>query len=171
MRRVLALVLPVLGCAAVAHAQTAAALQGRVFDMSGAALSGALITVQNPVAGFRAVVSTDAEGRYYVAGVPAGSYKVTAAAGGFRSEIIEELTFEVGRTLVRDFRLSIGAQSEAVIVVAELPLLDRATSTVGHVVPPQTIRGAPLNGRHFVDLGPLVPGSVAPSQTGFSSTP
>jgi TonB dependent receptor-like, beta-barrel len=29
----------------------------------------------------------------------------------------------------------------------------------------------PLNGRHFVDLGPLVPGSVAPSQTGFSTTP
>ena len=54
---------------------------------------------------------------------------------------------------------------------AELPLLDRATSTVGHVVSPQTIQEIPLNGRHFVDLGPLVPGSVAPSQTGFSTTP
>src|SRR5678809_316791 len=149
MRRVLALVLLLLGCAAVAHAQTAAALQGRVFDVSGATLSRASITVQNPAAGFVTVVSTDAEGRYYVAAVPAGSYKVTAAADGFRSEIIEELTFDVGRTLVRDFRLSVGAQSEAVIVVAELPLLDRATSTVGHLVPPQTIRGAPLNGRHL----------------------
>ena len=29
----------------------------------------------------------------------------------------------------------------------------------------------PLNGRHFTDLGLLVPGSVAPSQTGFSSRP
>jgi hypothetical protein len=29
----------------------------------------------------------------------------------------------------------------------------------------------PLNGRRFTDLGLLVPGSVAPSQTGFSTTP
>ena len=29
----------------------------------------------------------------------------------------------------------------------------------------------PLNGRHFTDLGLLVPGSVAPSQAGFSSRP
>src|SRR5215510_9479928 len=134
MRRVLALPLLLLGCAALAHAQTVAALQGRVFDVSGAALPSASITVQNPAAGFSTIVSADAEGRYYVAAVPAGSYKVTAAADGFTPEIIEELTFEVGRTLVRDFRLNIGAQSEAVIVVAELPLLDRATSTVGHIV-------------------------------------
>jgi len=92
MRRVLALLLLLLDCAAVADAQTVAALQGRVFDVSGAALAGASITVQNPAAGFRAVVSTDAEGRYYVAAVPAGSYRVTAAEDGFRSEIIEELT-------------------------------------------------------------------------------
>jgi hypothetical protein len=56
-------------------------------------------------------------------------------------------------------------------VHAELPLLDRATSIVGHVVTPQTIQEIPLNGRHFIDLSLLVPGSVAPSQTGFSTTP
>jgi Carboxypeptidase regulatory-like domain/TonB dependent receptor-like, beta-barrel len=159
------------GTAAAVNGQTVATLQGLVCDVSGAALPRASITISNPATGFHTVVSTDAEGRYYVPAVPAGSYEVTAAAEGFTPEIIQELTFEVGRTLVRDFRLNIGAQSEAVIVVAELPLLDRATSTVGHVVSPQTIHEVPLNGRHFVDLGPLVPGSVAPSQTGFSSTP
>ena len=117
------------------------------------------------------MVSSNAEGRYYIAAIPAGSYQVTVAADGFRREVIEALTFEVGRTLVRDFQLDIGRQSEAVIVEAELPLLDRATSTVGDVVSLQTIHEGPLNGRHFVDLGPLVPGSVAPSQTGFSTTP
>ena len=35
----------------------------------------------------------------------------------------------------------------------------------------QTVQQIPLNGRHFADLGLLVPGSVAPSQTGFSTTP
>jgi len=170
-RRVLTtLVLP-LGTAAVVSAQTLAALQGRVVDASGAALQSASITVENPEAGFVTTVSTDAEGRYHVHAIPAGSYQVTASADGFRREIIEDLTFEVGRTLVRDFHLNLGGRGEAVIVTAELPLLDQATSTVGHIVSPQTIRGAPLNGRHFVDLGPLLPGSLAPSQTGFSTTP
>jgi hypothetical protein len=154
-----------------AGAQTLATLQGRVVDGSGAALPQASVTIRNPSAGFETMVASDPEGRYYIAAIPAGSYQVAVAADGFRPEVIKELTFEVGRTLVRDFRLDIGRQSEAVLVEAELPLLDRATSTVGDVVSPQTIHEIPLNGRHFVDLGPLVPGSVAPSQMGFSTTP
>src|SRR6185369_2170729 len=90
---------------------------------------------------------------------------------GFRGVRIEALTFEVGRTLVRDFELAIDNRQEVVEVRDELPLLDRATSIVGHVVSAQTVQEIPLNGRHFVDLGVLVPGSVAPSQTGFSTTP
>jgi len=148
-----------------------ATLQGRVVDASGAAIEHASITIRNTATVFRTIVPTDAQGRYYIPAIPAGSYEVTVTADGFRPESIEELTFEVGRTLVRDFRLAIGPQSDAVLVKAELPLLDRATSTVGGVVSPQTIHEIPLNGRHFVDLGPLVPGSVAPSQTGFSTTP
>ena len=57
------------------------------------------------------------------------------------------------------------------MVRAEVPLVDRASATVGHVVTGQTVQQMPLNGRHFTDLGLLVPGSVAPSQTGFSSRP
>ena len=103
--------------------------------------------------------------------IPAGKYKVTVEAAGFRSEIIEELNVDVGRTLVRDFHLAVGERNETVLVRAESPLVDRATATLGNVVTAQTIQQIPLNGRHFTDLGLLVPGSVAPSQAGFSSRP
>src|SRR5262245_55274353 len=150
--RVAAHVLLLIGTAVAASAQTAGALQGRVFDASGAVLPNASVRLRNTAESFVIDVSTDAEGRYQIHAGPAGSYQATAAADGFRPEVIEALTFEVGRTLVRDFRLNIGGQSEAVTITAELPLLDRATSTVGHVVSPQTVRGIPLNGRHFVDI-------------------
>jgi protocatechuate 3,4-dioxygenase beta subunit len=88
-----------------ATAQTMAVLQGRVLDPSGAALAGASIVVRDLATGFTSAVPTDAEGRYHVPAIPAGAYQVTAAAPGFRSERIEALTFEVGRTLVRDFQL------------------------------------------------------------------
>ena len=146
-------------------------LQGRVFDPSGAIIAGASIAVRNQSTGFMLSVSTDGRGRYLIAAIPAGVYEVTAASAGFHSELLDNLTFEVGRTLIRDFHLTLGDRSEAVVVTKDLPLVDRATSTVGHMVSARTIQEIPLNGRHFVDLGPLVPGSVAPSQTGFSTTP
>ena len=168
----LALVLSALLCSPTpSPAQTTAMLQGRVFDPSGAIIAGASITVRNQSTGFILSVTTDGRGRYLIAAIPAGVYEVTAASAGFHSELLDDLTFEVGRTLVRDFHLTLGDRTEAVVVTTDLPLVDRATSTVGHMVSARTIQEIPLNGRHFVDLGPLVPGSVAPSQTGFSTTP
>jgi hypothetical protein len=152
-------------------AQVLAALQGRVFDASGALLPGATVRVQGESIGFEVSVRADAEGRYYVFAIPNGRFTVTAEANGFRTERIDTLNVDVGRTLVRDFHLAVGELAEAVVVRSEVPLVDRATATLGHVVTAETVQLMPLNGRHFVDLGLLVPGSVAPSQTGFSSRP
>jgi hypothetical protein len=151
--------------------QSNATLQGRVFDSSGAALPGATIRVNSDPTGFDRSAQTDAEGRYQIEAIPAGSYDVSAGAAGFRSEFVATLNFEVGRTLVRDFRLEVGDRRETVVVIADTPLIDRASAVVGHVVTPQTIQEIPLNGRHFMDLGLLGPGSVAPSQNGFSAMP
>ena len=152
-------------------AQTMAILQGRVFDRSGGVLADATIRVRASSIGFSVTVHTDAEGRYYVPAVPAGSYAVSAEAPGFRTEVIEHMSVDGGRTIVRDFRLPIGEQRETVIVSAEAPLIDRATAAVGYVVTAPSVQQMPLNGRHFTDLGLLVPGAVAPSQTGFSARP
>jgi hypothetical protein len=148
-----------------------AVLQGRALDTSASALPNATITVVNQSTGFSRAALTDGEGRYHIEAIPAGTYEVTAAAAGFRTVVIEQLTFEVGRTLVRDFQLALGNASETVVVRGEVALVDRASATVGHVVTEQTVQGIPLNGRHFTDVGLLVPASVAPSQTGFSSRP
>jgi len=159
-------------CASIpSRAQTLASLQGRVFDQFGALVAGAIIRVQDQSSGFDVSVRSDAEARYYVFAVPNGTYTVTAGATGFRTERIDALNVDVGRTLVQDFHLSIGKVTETVIVRSETPLIDRASATVGHVVTAETVQQIPLNGRHFTDLGLLVPGSVSPSQTGFSSRP
>jgi hypothetical protein len=165
------ILLVLLSAASPSYAQPHAALQGRVVDPSGAVVPGTVVGVRDDSTGFAVSVLTDLKGHYHVEAIPAGTYTVTAMASGFRTEIIEALNVDVGRTLVRNFRLVIGATSETVIVRAEMPLVDRATATVGHVVTAQILQEIPLNGRHFTDLSLLVPGSVVPSQTGFSSRP
>jgi hypothetical protein len=169
--RASALALTFLIAAGPLQAQSHGALRGRVIDPSGAVIPAATITVRSDATGFNLSVRTDEDGRYHFAALPVGSYLVTASAPGFRSAVIERLNFEVGRTIVQDFRLAVGDTHESILVSGEIPLVDRVTTTVGHVVSAQTVQEIPLNGRHFTDLALLVPGSVAPSQAGFSSRP
>ena len=61
--------------------------------------------------------------------------------------------------------------AEQVSVTAETPVIDTATVSVGTVVNQRTVQEIPLNGRHFVDLGLLIPGSVTPPQNGFLAAP
>jgi outer membrane receptor protein involved in Fe transport len=160
-----------VGAAPAFAAQTNGAVQGRVFDAFGALVPNAVITIRNSSTGFVLSARSNSEGRYAIVAIPVGTYVVEASAPGLRPQVIESFTVEVGRTVVRDFHLAVGNRSETVVVEAELPILDRATSIVGHVVSSQTVQEIPLNGRHYIDLNLLVPGSVAPSQTGFSTTP
>jgi hypothetical protein len=164
-------VLVLLLSTAALAGQSNATIQGRVFDSSGAVVPGATIRVRSDEIGFDRSVPADAEGRYSIDAIPPGSYRVSASAAGFREELIEELVVEVGRALLHDFRLDLGDRTETVLVQAEFPLIDRVTSTVGYVISQRTVQEIPLNGRHFMDLGLLGPGSVAPSQTGFSAMP
>ena len=163
--------LVLLWAAAGASAQTMAVLQGRVFDASDAVLAGATVSVHDESTGFSLSTRTVPRGVTTWPASPPAATRSAVDAPGFRTEVIQELIVDVGRTVVRDFRLTIGPQTKQSSSAAEVSLVDRASATVGHVVTAQTVQQIPLNGRHFTDLGLLVPGSVAPSQNGFSSRP
>ena len=77
----------------------------------------------------------------------------------------------VARTLDLEVRLEVGDLSDAVTVKSQMPLIDRATTSVGHLIDGRTVQEAPLNGRYFLDLAVLAPGSITASQNGFSTTP
>ena len=154
-----------------ALAQSTATLQGQVLDASGAVVQGATIIVRHESSGFERTVRSDRGGAYLLAALPVGTYRVEAQASGFRTEVNPDLILEVGQTRVQDFRLAPGGVAETVVVAAGAPLIDRATISVGHVVTDQTVQEIPLNGRQFMELGILVPGSVTPPQSGFSSQP
>ncbi len=77
----------------------------------------------------------------------------------------------VGTTLRQDFSLKISATSEVIEVQGAASVVESSTSSVGTVVNQQTVQEIPLNGRHFVDLTLLVPGTVTPPVNGFLTAP
>ena len=63
---------------------TGAALQGTVSDTKGGMIAGAKITLRNEATGRTTTATADPQGHFSVAGLPAGTYTVEAAAAGFR---------------------------------------------------------------------------------------
>jgi hypothetical protein len=115
--------------------------------------------------------ATNSEGIFEIPALPAGIYRLQVKAPGFRLHTMEALTMEVARTLDLEVRLEIGDISQEVTVTSRQAEIDRATTSVGHVIDGRTVQEAPLNGRYFLDLAVLAPGSMTASQNGFSTTP
>src|SRR5437016_9593327 len=148
----------------VAHltvmAQSSATLQGTVSDQSGAVVPNAKVIVRNRATGVERITQTDGTGHYQVAALPVGSYRIEVQASGWQTQVAENVTLEVSQTAIRNFQLTLGSISLEITVTDEPPVVESATITVGQVIDQRTVQEIPLNGRLFVELGLLIPGSV-----------
>ena len=162
----------VLVAALPALAQSTATLRGTVADTQGAALPGANITVRNQATGEERTAVSDRDGIYSVAALAPGLYRLEVKLDKFQSQVVTDIRLEVAQIAVQNIKLGIGGVAEELNVVAEAPVIESTTTSVGQVIDQRTVQEIPLNGRHFVDLGLLIPGSVAPQPaTGFLTAP
>jgi hypothetical protein len=152
-----------------AFAQTTASIKGTVTDPSGAAVVGATVTVKG--VGVDRSTRTTSAGDYEVAALPPGTYSVQIEIKGFQSQIAKGVELEVSRNSVQNFSLKVAVASEVITVEAAAPTVEATTMTVGQAIDQNTVQEIPLNGRHFVDLALLVPGTVTPPQNGFLTAP
>ncbi len=154
-----------------ALAQSTATLQGTVNDSKGAVLPNATVIVRNRSTSTERTTQTDSDGNYQVAALPPGVYTIEVRVEGFKTQVADSVTLEVAKTAVQNFQMDVGAISEQVLVSSDVPVIETATTSVGTVINQRTVQEIPLNGRHFVDLGLLIPGSVTPPQNGFLTAP
>src|SRR5688572_8628152 len=166
------LVILVLVFATSTYAQSTASIEGLISDQHGAVVGKAEISISDPAIGVTRRVFSDNSGRYQIVALPIGDYRLEVRARGFQTGAVERLRIEVARKLTQDFELQVGDVSQRVTVnTATGQLIERATISVGHVIDRDRVQTLPLNGRYFLDLGLLVPGSVTPPQGAFSSAP
>jgi len=152
-------------------AQSTSSIEGQVTDQNGAVVSGAEITVICSASSIHRKATTDQGGRYQIPSLPMADYRIDVRAQGFKAQIVEGVRLEVARKTAQNFQLQIGDVSEEVVVTPTINLIEQATISVGQVIDRRTVQEIPLNGRHFIDLGLLAPGSVTPPQSGNLSAP
>jgi len=142
---------------AIAFAQEAV-LSGTVTDLTGAVLPGVTITAVHQATGNKFMAVTDERGVYRVA-ARAGVYTLTAELQGFRAVTREGLELRVGQVMTVNLPMLEATAVETVTVTAESPLLNVATSSLGGNVDPRQIQELPVNGRNWIGLALLAPGS------------
>ena len=145
-------------------AQSTASLQGAVVDQLGAVVPNAKIIIRNQATGLERATETDSTGHYQIIALPVGSYRIEVQARGWQTQVVNNLTLEVSQTTVQDFKLTAGEITQEVTVNSIGPVIESTTITVGQVINQRTVQEIPLNGRHFVELGLLIPGSVTSPQ-------
>ena len=115
------LLLLLISLAAIATAQVdSASLNGVVQDSTGAAVPGAVVTLENTLSGTPRVVTSNGAGAFSFAAVPSGDYNLKVVKTGFSNFVQNGIHLDPGdsRTLT-DLRLAVGGQSQTVTVEAD----------------------------------------------------
>ena len=168
-RLLLCLLLGTILLPRVLCAQTTSTLEGTVTDRQGLAISGAEVSVAADTLAVSKKTTTDANGNYQIALLPAGIYTVTVSHDGFSTQVFKGLEITLNRTVKFKASLEVGTVAQRVEVNAEIPLLETTSSSEGTTIVPSQIVDMPLNGRNYLDLMQLVPGVAINRQADLNS--
>jgi hypothetical protein len=158
------LMLPVM---AVAQEAT---LTGTVTDSTGGVLPGVTVTAVNDATGNTFTAVTDELGIYRIP-VRVGAYRITMELSGFTTVTQMGVQVLVGQTASINAQLKPSTVQETVTVTAEAPLLNVTTSSLGGNIDPTQVRELPANGRNWLALALLAPGSRTSSGNAVTPLP
>jgi len=157
----------------VLHAQATGNFSGSVFDKSSAAIVGASVTATNQATGVSRQANTDDSGHYLIPLLPVSIYTLRVEFKGFQAAETKDLRLQVDEARVLDFTLALATQSTQVEVSASAVAVETTNPSLGQVITAQEVQQLPLNGRDFVQLATLTPGTTQETSNGsfFNGAP
>src|SRR5438309_1302268 len=159
MRELRSLCLAVLLCSAVFAQLPTSTLNGTVNDPQGAAVSNAKVILTSLATRIVRETTSNAQGFYTFANVAPGDYTVDVESPTFAKAEEKNVRLEVGHASTLDVKLTPAKVGEVVTVQASEAQVDSTQSEVQGLVTAPTIENIPLNGRNFLELAYLIPGS------------
>lgn len=135
-------------------------ISGVVRDASGANVPNATIMATHVETGATYSTKSTADGLYSFPTLPVGHYEVSAEASGFEKYIGRGLMLNVNEPLQLDISMKVGRASQTIDVTAQPAAVNTENATVGNLINGHQMTELPLNGRNFIGLTTLVPGTA-----------
>jgi Carboxypeptidase regulatory-like domain len=148
-----------------------ASLTGVVKDPQGAVVPDAIVSLIDLGKQTSVRTLTNQVGVYEFPILQPGQYSLRTEVPGFEVSTISPIPLEVDQRGRADVTLSVsGAITTVEVSFAGVSAVETESSSVGDVIGSKTITDIPLNGRFFLDMAVLTPGSVLSSTNGRSSS-
>src|SRR5215471_21771255 len=142
------------------HGQATGSFSGTVSDNAGAVVSGATARVTSQDTGLTREAKTDESGHYLIPLLPIGIYTVHVEASGFGTMEQKGIRLQVDEQRELNFTVKPATVSTSVEVSAAEVAVETSTPALGQVITAEQVSELPLNGRNFVQLATLTPGTT-----------
>src|SRR5271155_4695376 len=143
------------------YGQANGSFSGTVTDKTGSVISGATVRATLQATGATRESKTDNSGHYLMPLLPIGDYTIRAEFQGFQAAEQKDVRLQVDEHRELNFTLAPASVTEKVEVSATEVAVETANPTLGQVITSQQVAQLPLNGRNFVQLATLTPGTTA----------
>src|ERR1017187_532930 len=122
-------------------------ISGVVTDPTGAAITGAKITVTEIQTGTRVPTVSDNSGQYTAAFLLPGEYDISVQSPGFKVAVRKGVHVGAGDHQVIDVKLDVGDVATSVEVTADASLLNTENASLGQAISSKEVSELPINGR------------------------
>ncbi|MGC9989001.1 MAG: carboxypeptidase-like regulatory domain-containing protein [Terriglobales bacterium] len=160
-----ALLVAVLCCvfsfSSLLFGQANGSLSGTVADKTGSVITGAAVKINAQETGLTREARTDDSGHYLVPLLPVAHYTIHVESQGFQTTEQRDVRLQVDEQREIDFTLNPASVTQNVEVSATQVAVETTNPTLGQVITAEEVADLPLNGRNFVQLATLTPGTTA----------
>jgi len=144
----------------ILHGQATGSFSGTVSDNSGAVVAGAKVTVTAQATNVSREATTDDTGHYLIPLLSAAQYSIKVEGSGFKVAEAKDVRLQVDERRELNFTLQPASVSTSVEVNATEVAIETTAPTLGQVITSEQVAQLPLNGRNFVQLATLTPGTT-----------
>jgi hypothetical protein len=155
------------------YGQATGSFAGTVSDKTGSVISGATVRVTSESTGLTRETKTDDTGHYLIPLLPVSIYTLRVEFSGFQAAEQKDVRLQVDEHRELDFTLVPASVTQSVEVSATQVAVETTAPTLGQVITSEEVSQLPLNGRNFVQLATLAPGTTASTSpvSFFTSSP
>jgi hypothetical protein len=144
----------------LSQGQANGSFSGIVSDKAGAVVPGATVKASSQGTGVVREAKTDESGHYLIPVLPVAFYSIRVEAQGFQSTEQKDIRLQVDEHREVDFSLAPASVSSTVEVSATEVAVETTNPSLGQVITSEQVADLPLNGRDFVQLATLTPGTT-----------